>query len=314
MADSSQKQQRIFLWCWPRSISTAVEKCLSFVDGMQTWHEPYTVAFNAELLTNKAIMQEGNSDSPIAKVLQEYNDMMKTLANQPTEFSGGKFMPVANFTYPFVKEELEKEEPGKKYILIKDMATAVLDRLDALPDVPTRHTFIIRHPYRFLLSQRKMFFRISNYQGDPNEFDMFKALPVMSDTIFQRDGMHLVWKHVQESGKDPNPIIIDAEDVMNYPETILPKYLAELGIPFDKKYLTWDESIDSIRKTWKGALEQVALGYRMGVFDKAFNSSCFNPSAHVMPKREELTPDILRIVDFVLPGYEEMYEKRIKPE
>lgn len=315
MADSSQKQPRIFLWCWPRSISTAVEKCLSFVDGMQTWHEPYTVAFNAELLSNKAIMKEGtDSDAPISKVLQQYMEMVKTLTDKPNEFSGGKFMPMANFTYPFIKGELEKEEPGKKYIFIKDMAIAVLDHLDALPDVPTRHTFIIRHPYRFLSSQRNMFLRISNYQGDPKEFDMFKASPVVSDTIFQRDGMHWMWKHVQESGKDPHPIVIDAEDVMNHPEIILPKYFHELEIPFDKKYLTWDESIESIRKTWKGALEQVALGYRMGVFDKAFKSSCFNPSAHVMPKREELTPDILKILDFVLPGYEEMYENRIKPE
>lgn len=308
--EGGNKQTRIFLWSWPRSISTAVEKCLSFIDGVQTWHEPYTVAQFKDFIT---AAENEAEDSPGAAMIKQYMQTMFSIGQQTNEFSDGKFMPITLFDYPFVKSSLEEEEPGKKYILIKDMAAAVLDHYDALPDVPTRHTFIIRHPYRFLLSQRRNFLRMLQYQGDPKEFDTFKASPVLMEKYYQIDAMFLLWKHVKETGKDPNPLIFDAEDIMNYPDKILPKYLSGLGIPFDEKYLTWDAS-EEIIKTWKGALEQVIMGKQAGVFDKAFKSSCFLPNTHSTPKREDLTPDLLRVVDNLMAGYEEMYENRIKPE
>lgn len=52
----------------------------------------------------------------------------------------GKLLTVSyNFSYPFVKSELEKEEPGKRYIFIKDIATAIVDHYEFLPDVSTEH-------------------------------------------------------------------------------------------------------------------------------------------------------------------------------
>lgn len=158
-----------------------------------------------------------------------------------------------------------------------------------------------------------MILRVSNHQGDPADFDMFNSSPMLRDSFYKRDGMHFLWKYVQETGKDPNPIIIDAEDLMNHPDKILPKYLDALGIPFKEKYLTWDESEESL-KTWKGSLDQVVIGKRMGVFEKAFKSSCFMPNTHTTPTKDDLTQDIMNVVGHILPGYEEMYENRIKPE
>ncbi|KAJ8041700.1 hypothetical protein HOLleu_12590 [Holothuria leucospilota] len=40
---------RIFIWCWPRTVSTAVGKCLSNVDGVQFWFEPYQNCFSNEM-------------------------------------------------------------------------------------------------------------------------------------------------------------------------------------------------------------------------------------------------------------------------
>lgn len=179
--------------------------------------------------------------------------------------------------------------------------------------VPSRHTFLIRHPHRFLLSQRKMFLRMTNYQGDPSDFNMFNATPMLKESFYTTDSMHWLWKHVQETGKDPNPIIIDAEDVLNHADKILPKYLDALGIPFHEKYLTWDASEESL-KTWKGCTEQVVIGKRMGIFDKAFKSSCFMPNIHPEPTKEDLTRDLVTFGELLMPGYQEMYKKRIKPE
>lgn len=95
MASKPEKQTRIFVWCWPRSISTAFEKCLSFVEGVQTWHEPYCVAFNSELMANPQAMEPG---SPIAIIFEQFAAMMKTIADQPNEFSDGRFLSADKFT------------------------------------------------------------------------------------------------------------------------------------------------------------------------------------------------------------------------
>ncbi|KAJ8025602.1 hypothetical protein HOLleu_33202 [Holothuria leucospilota] len=290
------KQKLIFLWSWPRSISTAFEKCLSFVDGVQIWHEPYTVA---QFSDPTKYVQTESDVSQGTRALIDYLKMMNSIEKERNEFSNSKLMSTASFIYQFVKSGLEQGEPGKKYILIKDMAPAILDRFDALPNVPTRHTFVIR------LS------RFANFERNPADFDMCASSPVKE--YFQRDAMHRIWRNVQDSGRDPHSVIVDAEDIMNHPEKILPKYLSALGIPFDKKYLTWNAS-ESILQTWKGALGQILVGKRSLAFDKAFKSSRFLPSPHPPPTRQELTPDVISIVDRLMPGYTEMYEHRLKPE
>ena len=35
------ERSRNILWCVPRSGSTALTKCLSFIDGIETWFEPF---------------------------------------------------------------------------------------------------------------------------------------------------------------------------------------------------------------------------------------------------------------------------------
>ena len=40
---------RVIIWCVPRSISTALTKCLSFIDGMQVWFAPYVYCRVARL-------------------------------------------------------------------------------------------------------------------------------------------------------------------------------------------------------------------------------------------------------------------------
>ncbi|KAJ8025685.1 hypothetical protein HOLleu_33307 [Holothuria leucospilota] len=305
-----EQPTRIFLWCWPRTISTALEKCMSFVDGMQTWHEPYTVAYGTNVMTNLAMSSEQNA---ISHTVLRYFEMMAE-TDENSHLAGGNLMSTPLFTYSFVKDKLEEYEPGKKYIFIKDMASAIAGHYDDLPDkqVPTRHTFLIRHPYRFLTSQRRLLLRLGEYKGDPRDFDMLSASPLISESYFREDWMYQLWKYVQDTGKDPNPVVIDAEDLMNNPEVILPEYMAALGIPFQKRYLTWDASEDSL-KDWKGALEHMLIGKEVGLFDRAFKSSRFLPSLHPTPSKQDLTPDILKVADVILPGYEAMFCHRIRP-
>ena len=59
---------RTFLWCIPRVMSTALCKCLSFIDGMEVWFEPYLYAYGLaheyKQKTNSVlpVEYEGNED------------------------------------------------------------------------------------------------------------------------------------------------------------------------------------------------------------------------------------------------------------
>ena len=45
--DVSKKRSRIILWCVPRTTSTAFLKCLSAIEGMEIWFEPYSFCCKA---------------------------------------------------------------------------------------------------------------------------------------------------------------------------------------------------------------------------------------------------------------------------
>ena len=60
--------KRIFLWCTGRSVSTALVKCLSCVEGLQVVLEPYGCAFNSGPERKN---QNPNSFDPYEKRLHE---------------------------------------------------------------------------------------------------------------------------------------------------------------------------------------------------------------------------------------------------
>ena len=48
MAENDYTGVRVILWCVPRTISTALTKCLSHIDGMETWFEPFYFSYFAK--------------------------------------------------------------------------------------------------------------------------------------------------------------------------------------------------------------------------------------------------------------------------
>lgn len=82
-------QTCIFLWSWPRSLSTAISKCMSGVKGVQTLHEPYNVAFNCDILAQS----EGTLISEM------WANMMDTkLSSEQDDFSNSKLIDMSLFT------------------------------------------------------------------------------------------------------------------------------------------------------------------------------------------------------------------------
>ena len=52
---------RTILWCIPRSVSTALMKCLSFIEDNEVWSEPYSFCYAAKVEYRRAM----NADIPI---------------------------------------------------------------------------------------------------------------------------------------------------------------------------------------------------------------------------------------------------------
>ena len=110
---------------------------------------------------------------------------------------------------------------------------------------------------------------------------------------------------------DPNPVILDADDLLNNPEVVLSQYCQAVGIPYTDSLLQWKSGIDVV-KNWKISRELIAGGLFAkgeGFYKTAFESSEFRPPKK-LPEREELDDDVLKCADMGLPYYEEMYRMR----
>ena len=113
---------------------------------------------------------------------------------------------------------------------------------------------------------------------------------------------------------DPNPIIIDADDLQNNPSSILRQYCQALGIPFNDSMLTWEKG-DAITRDWIAAeyfLRINKLQTQGGFYEAALSSTCFQPSKPALSK-DEMPEDVIRCIDKTMPTYQKMFENRLRP-
>ena len=201
-------------------------------------------------------------------------------------------------------------------MLVKDMAQVMMGQED-YSFIPKgyKHAFLIRHPLRVFASYRKAMFGELSAQGmltgdaaDEKTFDIghHTAWINPSNPILFKD-MHNIWKYVREN-LDSDPIVIDGDELMSKPAEVLPKFCRAVGIPYDDSLLKWDASTDAMHK-WVVPASGVVDSF-VHVYGRAASSTEFYPPQD-MPKREDLTPDVLRCADEMMKYYEEMYAAKI---
>ena len=119
-------------------------------------------------------------------------------------------------------------------------------------------------------------------------------------------------EYVKRNG-EPNPIIIDSDDLQAFPVSVMRQYCDAVGIPFAESMLQWPSGTD-ILDDWIINADIVAANRSKigGFFDAAFNSTHFLPPSKI-PSREELTDNILELVDASMPYYEKLCKMRIRP-
>ncbi|XP_072014952.1 uncharacterized protein [Amphiura filiformis] len=286
----SHKQTKVVLWSTPRSLSTVLMKCLSFVPNSALWFEPYMGAmyYGPEATCTP-------SSSPRLWKGHPGKDQ-ETLARQ-IQLPEDVGYDVSKSTYKWCQEQLEAEYPGKSVVFVKEISCAISMRFDAIPR-GYKHSFLIRNPLKVLPSWKKSHYL---YEMDgPYEDYKIKDSKIPTPGYFFKESYDL-YQHIVEN-YDANPIVIDADDLLMNPDHVLKAYCHSMDIPYTDNLLHWDSSDDVILQ-----LHQLESFTNL---DIAANSSKFlKPSKG--PSREDLSEDDRRCVDFCMPYYEKLYEKRL---
>ncbi|XP_072167446.1 uncharacterized protein [Diadema setosum] len=306
---------RVIMWCVPRSVSTAVTKCMSFVEGAEIWMEPYCVS---KTLTDMCIATH-NYDRSLFPL--EYDGNEEFYTDFARAFDG-QFIDIAHpelLSPAMIKKKLDCIDPAVRFVFVKDMGFGIPpSRFRYLPDKESgfRHLFLIRHPVKVYKSFRKAALDLPlpemDKKPDPETFNILSALPPCGeDTEFTFRSLHRLWGHLRERG-DEGMVIMDIDDLITDPSKMLPRLFHALNIPYSEDLLTWDQSADVVLK-WRSVCPNVrdAPHYSQW-FRSAFKSTCFKPSS-TTTTLEGVTPDIIEVVQKEMPYYEEMYKMRITP-
>ncbi|XP_041457556.1 uncharacterized protein LOC121409714 [Lytechinus variegatus] len=305
MADSEQTPVKIIGWILPRTISTALCKCLSGIDGMEIWFERFSRAYSVK---NEYEKQTGD------KMPLEYEGNEEKVQKATKLFgrlSGTDLVP-ERVVYDNVKKDIERS--SSKYIFAKE-GYVVFEDEATRPYLPTgfKHVFFIRDPYRLYTSYRMaMYKHLTNVgirTGDPDDeeaFDMEYDDPLMKANEFYSGTLEF-FKYVRDN-LDPDPIVINTNDLLADPAKVLKKFCHLTGLPYSDSLLHWDASPD-ITKTWKTASDDI-IKLSVAFFETAVFSDGFLPLKPTVPV-EKMPRDVIRLAKQAMPYYEELNKMKI---
>ncbi|XP_071943820.1 uncharacterized protein [Antedon mediterranea] len=295
---SDDKQVRVILWCIPRTVSTAFEKCMSNLDDVQIINEPYVSAFliGPEMKQPSASFEKDFQEKFIAKT---NGIVLKHDAGWDANMA----------TYKFTKEKLlEAEYSDKRVVFVKDMSYGIAWKLHMLPE-GYRHAFLIRNPVKVFTSWKKLLEKtgkaLSTVLPLENKGNIIPEKYFFGET-FQ------LYEHLVKSGIEPNPVIIDTDDLLENPEIILREFCNRTGIQYKDELLSWNAG-DSVVQKWKFSELFMKGNQLCGYYEDAFASQNFY-KAPPPADRADLPEDVKICVDASMPYYERMYELRLRAQ
>ena len=211
------------------------------------------------------------------------------------------------FTYDWAEKCLAASYP-RKTVFFKDQAYALCGMYHKLSE-DSQHSFIIRHPLRVLASMKK--YMIDYYGADHMPMTEMYAKYVSKGYGYIE--LHDLIMFLCEKKK--KVVIIDADDLQTNPESIMQQYCQAVGLAFEKSYLEWENGEERLYQwhmcrnmLYEGLEEEFGAYYRSAV-----ESTHFLPP-RPLPSRQDLSIDVVEIVDAVLPYYQRLYAMRIKPD
>ena len=212
-----------------------------------------------------------------------------------------------------IKEDLENAKG--KYVFIKEMAVQRYDPLDVCLPRGFKHTFLIREPSRVYVSARKEMeskLRETGLVDKDTDYDMVRDDPLNAEPLQWFQLQHKLWKYVKDH-IDPNPVIIDAFDLLSNPGRVLKAYCEAVGFPYSDALLKW-EPTSGQPKNFVTAGDKV-FEEMLQFYARAFACTHFEKPRESGPApRDQMTDDVIRCVDHSITFYNEMYEHRIVVE
>ncbi|XP_072171348.1 uncharacterized protein [Diadema setosum] len=302
-----EAQNRTIMWCVPRTISSAVTKCFSAIEGIEVWFEPYFYC----LVTETTMARDRNLTIP--KEYEGNEDLYQQAADHVQAVRRYDVLKPQHLSYASIQRFLERSTG--KHVFVKDMGTAMKScNFEFLPK-GYKHTFLIRHPLRVFNSLRKATYTrlteldmISGESSHEKTLDVGRDYPFMDPSQLAFGELYELWKYVREN-LDSDPIVIDADDLLSNPAELLPKYCEAIGLPYDESLLRWDASM-ALTGKWNVAGEGLIESIK-GFYGRALTTGIFAPPGP-MPSRNHLTPDVIRCTDAVMKYYDELYESRLR--
>ena len=207
------------------------------------------------------------------------SDPKKILIGDPRAF---------NDEYQVVHDRLLAPYEGFDAVFIKDMAYFVEGRYEDYiqgPFANFKHTFLIRHP-------RKV--AISKYKGcQETEFDF--VYPGIRQ-------LYELFRVVQQI--DPNPLVLDADDLLENPKEMMQLYCSSTGLPFTEDMLTWEP----------GAIEEWNHGRKYDIWHRTamYSSGFIKPKSSAPESLSEYPKIVEECIQDSLPYYEAMYQVRVR--
>nr|XP_054771650.1 uncharacterized protein LOC129279573 [Lytechinus pictus] len=128
-----------------------------------------------------------------------------------------------------------------------------------------KHVFLIREPHKLFTSYMKaMYQHLTNVgirsgdAADEGAFDIGHGDPVMNANEFY-SGITELWNYVRDN-LDPNPIVINTDDLLANPAEVLQKLCDLTGLPYSDSLLHWDASPDVINNWIRGEESKTGRG------------------------------------------------------
>jgi hypothetical protein len=275
-AEKLDHTKLICLWTVPRSCSTAFERSvMNRTDMEYVHHEPLSIPYYwgpKEKRGSKRYADEPERES--------FEEKLEEMKKSKEEAGNGQHVFSKDMAYYLT---------GPDGTVDEKLLEKVVDEIDV-------HTFLIKNPIRQVPSLHRMSTEETETIGwsefDPKEVG-YREMKVLMDAVQKKEGKV--------------PVIVDADELLEDPSTVLESYCSAIGLPFEEeRMLSWDSTDPEIQKKfrdWKGWHDHAIQSTGWG---KANNGK----------RKKPLTPEAQEEVDeaiaAVQPIYQEMYEKRLK--
>ncbi|XP_022086954.1 branched-chain-amino-acid aminotransferase-like protein 2 [Acanthaster planci] len=304
------KPVKIIIWSSPRTCSTALLKCMSSLPNTKVFDELYSIAFllGPDRLNQTSIEEETPYNEP---------------TQDPIHTDKGYAFPSSICTYNWIKETLQQDYPDKEIIISKEIVYCLNHRYDSLPE-GYHHVFLLRHPSKVFPSWKKLTYEVltaipefpSQVPASLDEFVFDHQPPHLLPPGKSFQEGYELYQYVKENQLDSNPVIIDADDLVQNPAAIMSALCTKLGIPYSDSLLTWKKGTDVV-ETWTVGttfkkIIQYAPSYENFRNSTGFHKTELTKQATTSPKESKITMDIERCVQFSMPFYQKMYEQRLQ--